>query len=1156
MIARVKKMIHPHYLVNQAQWPVIMMMIQLTCPFQDSQIVDLKIITLTLWRMRMIALLMTLQVKIVSLQQAAYQRLRTLNPKKSQPSGQVKKEQDLSPHTIAQAYEVGDCTGRFIFKTLFDTGATSNMIKRSILPKQAKLIPIPQGEGIQTTNGNMKLTHYVVLDTVVFPEFSPTRHLKEIKALVFDGDVRYDLIIGRKTLKEMELSLDFADEKMKWIDQTVPFHPRNWFTDKEALRQVLKTPPAAVVQAERMDKYADSLFHEIKAAQYSKANLEEVAADQKHLTSKQRDDLLKVFRKHEPLFNGEVGKFPREVHLDVDPNVAPYYQARPYPIDHRHMKVLQDELDQQEKLGIIEKVNVPTPWCMPMFPREKKDGTIRTVHDFRWLNRAILRRLHTLPRIEDILLWMRVYEYLTKIDISMQYYAFHLDEESSWYCVFITPFGKYKLNRLAMGCVQSGDIAQAAMEEVFRDILHAIAVYMDDLLFHHMTWEEHIQMIDEVLGRLQAYGFTVNPRKCEWGVQETDFLGYWITREGSKPWIKRVEPILRMEKPKTLKELRRFIGMTNFYRSMYKERAKVLAPLTDMTKISKQAFHKHWGPEQDKAFEAAKAMIAQDVLLSYPDPNKEFIIDADASDYQLGGVVLQEVNEIERPIAYYSRKLTDAQKKYSVIEKELLTKLEILEQFRPFLWGRKIRIRGDHKNLSFDKAKSQRVRNWRLLVEDFSPTIEYIPGKDNVQADTLSRYPMKEEPMDQDELGEALLNYPSHVHQFPAQYDAIHQAQEADEELLNLLATKDEFETRTFDRFKLICWKGRGDRWRIVLPESLVTDVIDWYHIYLQHPGITRTLATINTIFYAPKLMNRVQERIGRCRPCMRQKNIGPGYGHIPERGDYPHPFEEVAVDLLGPWKIKVGGRTIELRALSCTDTGSNLTELPRIDSKTSKHITLKFENEWLSRYPRPFGVIHDNGGEFIGAAFQSMLATNGIKSIPTTVKNPQANAIAERTHLIIGDMVRTNVEDLNIANMRDANMMIDTVLASVRLGLRATVHTTLGVSPGAAVFQRDMLLNIPVTVDWEMVRQRRRAKITYNNERENARRRSKDYQIGEQVLVINHSRRKLAPKAIGPFEIDQVHANGTVTIQRAGGVFERINIRRIRPYVEQEVNG
>ena len=106
----------------------------------------------------------------------------------------------------------------------------------------------------------------------------------------------------------------------------------------------------------------------------------------------------------------------------------------------------------------------------------------------------------------------------------MQYYAFWLDEESSWYCVFSTPFGKYKLNRLAMGCVQSADIAQAAMEEVFRDILHAVKVCMDDnhdIMFHHMSWEERLQMIDEVLQRLLEFGFTVNPLKCEWAVGET-----------------------------------------------------------------------------------------------------------------------------------------------------------------------------------------------------------------------------------------------------------------------------------------------------------------------------------------------------------------------------------------------------------------------------------------------------------------------------------------------------------------------------------------------------------------------------------------------------------------------------------------------------------
>jgi len=166
-----------------------------------------------------------------------------------------------------------------------------------------------------------------------------------------------------------------------------------------------------------------------------------------------------------------------------------------------------------------------------------------------------------MPKVEDLLFSIREHEYLTKIDISMQCYAFWLDEESSWYCVFSTPFGKYKLNRLGMGCVQSGDIAQAAMEEVFRDLLHVIKVCMDDILFHHTDWDEHLLMIDEVLRRLQEFGFTVNPLKCEWGVAEidevlrrlqefgftvnplkcewgvaeTDFLGYWITKTGSKP---------------------------------------------------------------------------------------------------------------------------------------------------------------------------------------------------------------------------------------------------------------------------------------------------------------------------------------------------------------------------------------------------------------------------------------------------------------------------------------------------------------------------------------------------------------------------------------------------------------------------------------------
>jgi len=437
-----------------------------------------------------------------------------------------------------------------------------------------------------------------------------------------------------------------------------------------------------------MDAYADSLFHEITAAKCEKADLDAHVKTLKHLTELQQQQLLAVFKNHEPLFNGKVGKFPREAHSDVDPEAEPHHHPRPHPVNHANMEVLKNELDRQETLGIVSKVHEPTAWCMPVFPREKKDGAIRTVHDFRWLNGAMRRRIHTVPKIEDLLFNVRECECLTKIDISMQCYAFWLDEESSWCCVFSTPFGKHKLNRLGMGCVQSGDIAQAAMEEAFRDLLHIVKVCMDDILFHHADWDEHLLMIDEVLRRLQEFGFAVNPLKCEWGVAETDFLGCWITKTGTRPWEKRIEPMLKMLEPKTLKDLRRFVGLTNWHRHMHEKRAEALAPLTDMTKVDQRAFKKHWSSDQVQAFKAAKTMVAQDALLAHPDPNDEFVIEADASDYQLGAAIKQK----GKPTAHHSRKLTEPQKKHSAIEKELLAILETVEQFRPFLWGRKITI--------------------------------------------------------------------------------------------------------------------------------------------------------------------------------------------------------------------------------------------------------------------------------------------------------------------------------------------------------------------------------------------------------------------------------------------------------------------------------
>jgi len=427
--------------------------------------------------------------------------------------------------------------------------------------------------------------------------------------------------------------------------------------------------------------------------------------------------------------------------------------------------------------------------------------------------------------------------------------------------------------------------------------------------------------------------------------------------------------------------------------------------------------------------------------------------------------------------------------------------------------------------------------------------IEPFGRKSLLRRDALSRHPMSDKPIDHLDVVESFLNCPSDTDQFPAQHDTLRQAQEADDQVLSLLDDKDLHFVKTIGGHKLVCRRLRGDQWRIVLPDSSVPDVIEWHHVCLGHPGVTTTHATIGACFCAPKLPQKIQTRIKQCGPCRRQKSGRWGCGHLPERADHPGPFEQVAVDCIGPWKIKIAERDpIKVFALTCTCTGSNLTELAELDNKTSEHVTIKFENTWLCRHPRPGECAHDQGGEFKGAAFQAMLATNGVRSVPIAVKNPQGNSIAERMHRVVGDMIGTQLDGADLSNIADADLFVDAVLASATLGLRATVHTTSTVSPGAAAFGTDMWINVPVSVDWEMIRQRKRARTTCNNKQENAKRRFKDFQVGEMAHLKNDSRRKLAQKNLGPFRIDQVHANGTATHELDGGAFEQVNIRGIDP--------
>ena len=203
----------------------------------------------------------------------------------------------------------------------------------------------------------------------------------------------------------------------------------------------------------------------------------------------------------------------------------------------------------------------------------------------------------------------------------------------------------------------------------------------------------------------------------------------------------------------------------------------------------------------------------------------------------------------------------------------------------------------------------------------------------------------------------------------------------------------------------------------------------------------------------------------------------------------------------------------------------------------------------WLARYPTPRKCIHDQGGEFLGYPFQQMLTSHGIQSRPTTAKNPQANAICERMHQTIGNSIRAMQVLTPPSGLDAAHQLVDRALANCLFATRSVVHSGLQSTPGALAFGRDMILDIPMVADWNLIRQHRQQLVDKRLLAANRRRFSHDYNVGDRVLKLHYNPDKLSPRAHGPYTVESVHTNGTVTIRLTPHTLERLSIRRVKPF-------
>ena len=951
-------------------------------------------------------------------------------------------------------------------------------------------------------------------------------------------DATYDMIIGTGSMAEMGLLINYSDNTIAWEADVLPMREHGSVQDPSLPKQIVESLNEAQAIRE-----ATSRVVKILDAKYTKANLETVIPSYNHLSKTEQAKLYKLLKSYEPLFDGTLGTWNcRPVSLELKANAVPEH-SRPYPVPRSQETVFKEECDRLCKIGVLHKCN-ESEWAAPTFIVPKKNGTVRFLSDFRRLNKWLKRKPYPLPNIQDMLYRMEGFRYATSLDLNMGYYHIRLDKNARRLCTIILPWGKYEYLRLPMGISNSPDIFQERMSELMAG-LEFIRVYIDDLL--HVTsgtFEDHLEKLETIFQRLQTAGLKVNIEKSFFGKEQLEYLGYWITRDGVRPVSKKVDAIIAIKPPTTVKQVRSFVGMVNYYCDMWKRRSHLLTPLTALT----QKGHKFkWTDLEQKAFDEIKRVLAQNTILTYPNFKLPFEIHTDASDLQLGSVIMQE----GKPLAFYSRKLNSAQRNYDTRDKELLSIVETLKEFRNILFGHTVIVHTDHKNLLYVNESRACVLRWQLLIEEFGPEFKYIKGESNVIADALSRLPINstsipEEELTKDDLVERydIEELPPDV--YPLRFDLISKEQRKDKLLMKNLKTKESYTSKSFrGSEEVVCHNNL-----IYIPEKLQQRVVQWYHATLCHVGMTRLEETIRQHLTWPGLREDVRKHIEQCAACQRYKKQKKKYGHLEPKEAEVEPWDKLCVDLIGPYTLKrKGKKSLTLQAITMIDPATGWFEIAEIHSKQSDVIANIVEQTWLARYPWPRKVTYDHGGEFIGPEFQDLIKNEyGIKTKQTTVKNPQANSVLERIHQVLLNMLRTfELEDREL----DKDDPWTGILSAVAFAVRSTYHTTTQATPGQLVFGRDMVLSISHVADWHYIKKRKQNQIGKDNKRENSKRINHVYQTRDKVLVERHftgNPPKLSRPYDGPYSVVQCHTNGTITIRR-GAINERINIRRVHPY-------
>ena len=419
-------------------------------------------------------------------------------------------------------------------------------------------------------------------------------------------------------------------------------------------------------------------------------------------------------------------------------------------------KDVRDILQNWLNAGIIKYSD--SPYASQIVLVRKKTGDIRICVDYRALNKKTIKDAFPLPKIEECIESLAGAKYFCSLDLTQGYLQVKINEEDTHKTAFRALGSLYEYSRLPFGLCNSPATFSRLMHRCFGDdFQEGIIFYLDDILVYSSTISEMFQKLDLVFSKLQHHGLKLKPTKCHFFKEEVSFLGHKITSSGIHTDPEKIRAVSEFIRPNSDKTLRQFLGLTSYFRRFIKNFALIASPLHGLLKgqkIKKQVktdnWSKKWTEECEHAFTTLKSKLIDAPILIYPNFNKPFYLEVDASIIGFGAVLFQMNGRQKQVIAYASRKLKVQEqtiKGYSSMKLEFLAlHWAITKKFKDYLYGAKQQfiVRTDNHPLSRMMQSKQTTADMGKLAElaDYNFIIEYKPGKTNLAADALSRNPV------------------------------------------------------------------------------------------------------------------------------------------------------------------------------------------------------------------------------------------------------------------------------------------------------------------------------------------------------------------------------------------------------------------------------